>query len=132
MKVTVSEVRGIKSLAAFNVYHTLLLGLKMLPAYLKEDYDEFLGRIELMPVEDKRKMIREAVKFVPLAKEEVESLLHFCKDGNGIAFTASNIGNLNPIEISECIELVCMEIMAINVTMVTDDEKKNSKTSALT
>lgn len=129
MKVLVSEVRGLKSLAAFNVFHTLLLGLKMLPAYLNEDYDSFLKRVELMPPDDQEKMIREAVKFVKLEKDEIESLLAFCKDPNGVPFNAQNIDNLSPHEISDCIVAVCMKMAEVKITMVTDQEKKNLKTS---
>lgn len=129
MDVKVTEVRGLKSLAAFNVFHTLLLGLKMLPAYIAEDYDSFLKRVQAMPAPDQEKMIQEAVKFVKLDKDEVEALLVFCRDPNGVPFNAQNIDNLSPQQISDCIVAVCMKITEVKVTMISDDEKKNLKTS---
>lgn len=120
----VLELKGYKSLRAFNAYHALLLGLKMLPAYFQESYEDFLGRVKLMPPEDQEKIIREATWFVELKKDEVEALICFCTDKNGVPYHAANLGNLGPEEIVECVVAVCKEIAKIKIDLVTEDEKK--------
>lgn len=120
------ELRGFKSLRALNTFHTLMLGLKMLPMYRGEEYDEFLNRVSEMGDDDKEKMIRQAVRFVELQKEEVEACLEFCLDPNGVPYTASNIKNLEPLSIVECIVAVAMEVGRIKVDSISEAEKKNS------
>jgi hypothetical protein len=126
----VLELRGYKSLRALNVFHTLMLGLKMLPAYVGEAYEDFFARVSDMPPADQEKLIREAALFVELQKEEVEALVGFCADPNGVPYAASNLKNLGPKEIHEIIVAVCLEIAKIKIDLVSDAEKKNLKISA--
>jgi hypothetical protein len=102
-----------------------MLGLKMLPQYMGESYEEFLARIHEMPEEDQKKMITEAAMFVELSKEEVEALTCFCIDKNGVPYTAENLKNLNPKEQVEIIVSVCMAIAKIRIDFITESEKKN-------
>ncbi len=128
----VLELKGYKSLRAMNAFHTLILGLKMLPSYAMESYEEFYSKVDLMPDSDQEKLIREAIVFVNLSQEEVEALLSFATDKNGVAYSAVNIKNLGPQDIMEAIVPVCLAIAKINVSLVTEDEKKNLKTSQST
>ncbi len=121
----VAELRGYKSYRAFQAFHTLMLGLKMLPAYMGETYEEFYARASLMPPADQEKLIREAALFVELQKEELDAILCFCKDPNGVPFGAENLKNLGPKEIHEAIVSVCVEISKIKIDLVSDTEKKN-------
>lgn len=121
----VSELKGFKSLRALNVFHTLLLGLKMLPSYMGEQYEDFYERFSEMDATAQETLIREAALFVELQKEEVEALLSFCKDKNGVPYNASNIGSLGPDDLVEAIVSVCMEIGKIKISLVNKDEKKN-------
>lgn len=121
---TVGELRGYKSLRALNAYNTLLLGLKMLPEYRHESYEEFYKRAEQMSSEDQEKLIRAAVVFVELQKDEVEALVGFCKDANGIPYTAENLKSLTAEDIFEIIVAVCCEIAKIKINLVSEDEKK--------
>lgn len=127
MSVKVLELRGYKSLRAYNAFSTLMLGLKMLPAYMNEPYEAFLERIEAMPPEDQEKMVREAVKFVELSKDEVEALISFCCDPHGIPYSKVNLDNLKPHEFMDLIVAVCMEIAKLSLDFVTADEKKKLK-----
>ncbi len=129
--MNVIELRGYKSLKAMNAFHALMLGLKMLPSYRAESYEDFYARIEAMDDSDQEKMIREAVLFVNLEKDEVEALACFCTDANGVPYTAENIKNLGPKDLVEMIVAVCVQISKINVNFVTEVEKKNSKNSQL-
>lgn len=128
----VLELKGYKSLKALNAFHTLLLGLKMLPAYSDIHYKDFFEAFKKLTSKEKEDMVREAVVFVPLEQGEVESLLSFATDPNGIPFNPTNIKNLKPDQIHEAIVAVCMEIGAIEVDLITDDEKKSAKISVLT
>ncbi len=127
----VLELRGYKALRAMNAFHTLMLGLKMLPAYMAESYEDFYGRIEMMPEVDQEKMIREAVMFVNLQQDEVEAIACFCTDANGVPYTSENIKNLGPKDIVEMIVAVCVKISQIKINFVTEAEKKNSEISQL-
>lgn len=129
--IKVLELRGYKSLKALNAYHTLMLGLKMLPSYMGESYEEFYQRVEEMPAADQEKMIREAVLFVELQQEEVESIVAFCTDVNGVPYSKENIKNLGPGQLVEMIVAVCVEMSKIKVNFVSESEKKNSQTSPL-
>lgn len=116
---------GYKSLRAFNAFHALMLGLKMLPQYIGEDYEKFYSRLDKMEPEDQKKMIKEAALFVELDKTEVEAIICFCCDPNGVPYTKENLKSLAPNQIIDIIVAVCMEIVSIKVDFVTEDEKKN-------
>lgn len=119
------ELRGFKSLRALNAFHTLMLGLKMLPSYMGETYEEFYARVADMPSEDQEKMIREAALFVELQKEEVEALVCFCLDPNGVPYSPENLKNLGPKDLHEIIVAVCVEISKIKIDLVGERQKKN-------
>lgn len=121
----VAELRGYKSLKALNAFHTLMLGLKMLPSYMHEPYEAFYARIEAMSLDDQEKMIREAVLFVELQKDEVDALAAFCEDRNGVPYSSENIKNLGPADLIEMIVAVSKEIAKIKINFVTETEKKN-------
>lgn len=118
------ELKGYKSLRAFNAFHALMLGLKMLPQHLSESYEEFYDRISEMSEADQKTIIREAALFVELQKDEVEALLSFVCDPNGVPYGAQNINNLSPQDIVEMIVAVCSEIAKIKIDLVSDSEKK--------
>lgn len=123
----VLELKGYKSLRALNAFNALMLGLKMLPAYHHYTYEDFFFMIQEMSEQDQSNMIREAANFVELQKEEVEALISFSTDANGVPYSAENLGNLNPKEILEIIVAVCVKISQIKIDLVTKDEKKNLK-----
>lgn len=124
VKYPVAELKGYKSLRALNAYSALLLGLKMLPAYAVEQYESFLARVQSLPAIDQIKIFREAAHFVELAEEEVKAMICFCRDKNGVPFTAENMKNLGPQELVEVIVSVCHEISKIKIDIISEDEKK--------
>lgn len=121
----VLELKGLKSLRALNAFSALVLGVKMLPAYMGESYEEFLGRVQDMPPKDQKKILIEAVQFVELQPQEVEAILCFCADKNGVPYTSENIGNLKPAELVDAIVSVCSEIVKMKIDLLSDKEKKN-------
>jgi hypothetical protein len=125
----VLEIKGYSSLRAFQAYNTLMLGLKMLPAYVSESYESFYTRLTDMPLADQEKMIREAAFFVELRKEEIEAIVCFCTDPNGVPYSAINVGNLNPKQLIEAIVSVCVELSKFKIDLVSEDEKKKYRNS---
>ena len=125
----VLELKGYKSLRALNAFSALMLGLKMIPEYMGETYEAFLNRVSGMPEADQLKMIRQAALFVELQKEEVEALVGFCCDKNGVPYEAANMKTLSPDELIEIIVAVCGEIAKMKIDFVTPNEKKKSETS---
>jgi len=123
--IKVKELKGFKSLRALNVFNTLLIGLKMLPAYQRYDFEEMLLAIHDMPESDQRKCMKEAALLVELDESEVESLISFCVDPNGVPYTKENLRNLEPNKIVEMIVAVCMEISKFKIDLISDSEKKN-------
>lgn len=126
------ELRGPRTLRPLNVFSALMLGLKMLPAYATESYEDFLSRVGEMPRADQEKMIREALSFVDLRPEDVEGVCSFCADPNGVPYSSANIKNLGIREILEIIVAVCLEIVDIAVDFINDDEKKKLRPSQST
>lgn len=117
-------LQGYKSLRALNAFHALLLGLKMLPSYAAEGYESFYASFAEKTDAQKETLLREAVVFVELQKEEVEALISFATDKNGVPYSSVNLKNLGPKELHETIVAVCMEIGRIKIELVSDQEKK--------
>lgn len=128
----VLELKGPKSLGPLNVFHTLMLGLKMLPMYVHEEYSYFYERIELMAPQDQEKMVREALKFVELKPDEIERICMFAADNNGVPYTQENIKSLGLAEIFNIVVAVSLEVAKINIDYISDTEKKKLKTSPST
>lgn len=127
--IEVSPLVGLKALKAFQAFNRLLLGLKMLPAYIEEPYEQFYEAFLDKTDGEKETFLREALAFVDLEPFEVEAFASFAKDGNGIHYTPANLKNLKFDQIFEIVVAVGMEIGRIRVDLVSDSEKKNSQTS---
>ncbi len=124
-------LKGYKSLRALNGFHALLLGLKMLPAHILEDYETFYSSFTEKTESEKEKLLKESVMFVQLGQDEVEALVSFATDKNGIPYSTVNVKNLSAGEMFEIIVAVCMEIGKIKIELVSEAEKKNSQGSQL-
>lgn len=125
-------LKGYKSLKALNAFHALLLGLKMLPMYRAQSYEVFYESFKDMDDGEKETFLREAVVFVQLEQDEVEAVVGFASDKNGIPYSPVNIKNLAPDELHAVIVAVCMEIGKIKIDLVSESEKKKSVTSQST
>lgn len=123
---------GHRSITALNAFNALVLGLKMLPIYEGVPYREFYETLGAMEDSEKESKLREALSFVNLDKEELEALVCFCTDKNGIPYGPENLKNLSLDEIFNIVIAVCMEIGRIKISLVSEGEKKNSENSRLT
>lgn len=123
----VLEICGSKGFLAFQSFNHLMLGLKMLPAYLGETYEDFLDRITIMEPSDQMKMIREAAMFVKLEEDELKAIICFCTDKNGVPYSSENLKSLNPAQIIDIVCEVCFRISQFKITFVSESEKKNSE-----
>lgn len=128
----VLELKGYKSLKALNAFSALLLGLKMLPMYMSQSYETFHEGFKDMDDGEKETFLRQAVAFVQLEQDEVEALLGFACDKNGVPYSSANVKNLSPVELHETIVAVCMEIGRIRIDLVSESEKKKSANSQST
>lgn len=129
MSRQVLPLKGYKSLRALNAFNALVLGLKMIPEYMATPYEDFLNRLSAMSEADQKQMLKKAALFVELQKEEVEAIVCFCTDKNGVPYEAANLKNLSPEELIEVIVEVCGEIAKMKIDFVTPNEKKKSETS---
>lgn len=120
----VLELKGTRSMRAFNAFQTLMLGLKMLPAYQGETYEDFYARIDSLEREGQETLIREAAFFVQLEQDELEAVMSFCTDANGVPYDSTNIKNLGPDQFVDGIVAVCMEIAKMKVSLITEARKK--------
>ncbi len=121
----VLPLKGYKSLRALNGFSALLLGLKMLPAYISEGYETFYASFNDKTEAEKELLLKEAVLFVQLGQDEVEAIISFATDKNGVPYSSVNLKNLGAGELHEIIVAVCMEIGRIKIDLVSDEEKKN-------
>lgn len=129
MSMKVLELKGYKSLSAFNAFNALLLGLKMLPAYMSISYEEFFMSFQDKTDSQKESMMREAVAFVNLEENEVAALVTFCTDKNGVPYMPANLKSLPLKDIHEIIVAVCLEIGRMKVDIISAEEKKKYLTS---
>lgn len=123
--VKLLPLKGTKALRTINVLSKLILGLKMQPAFLMVDLHEFYESFRTMTEVEKEKKLRLAIAFVDLTPEEVETMISFACDSNGIPYGPSNQGNLKPQELFEIILAVCLEIARIDIDLLKPQEKKN-------
>ncbi len=121
----VKELKGFNSIRALNIYYSLLVGVKMLPAYQTETFEGFLQRVENLDARGREQVIRQGALIVQLEQEDVESIVSFCQDKNGISYSAANLDNLKPQELFEIIVAVCVEVSKIKIDFITESEKKN-------
>lgn len=132
LKRKVLTLEGYKSYMALIAYQRLVIGLQMIPGNMHMNYDELCAVIEAMTEEDQLKTLRQAALVVDLKSEEVDALICFCTDKNGIPYTAENKKSLKPEEYVEIIVTVCFEILRnVKIDLLTDNEKKNSSPSQL-
>jgi len=129
MSIKVLPLVGFKSIRVLNAFHTLLLGLKMLPIYLDQDYVTFFDSFKDKSDTEKEDALRQAAAFVPLNSEELDAIISFTTDSNGIPYSSANRSQLKPDELFSIIVAVCMEIGRIKIDLISENEKKKSLTS---
>lgn len=126
LKRKVLPLIGYKSYKAACAFQRLIFGLQMIPGNMQYSYEEFCDIIEKMSDEDQLKTITQAAKMVTLDEDEINALIGFCTDKNGIPYSAENKKSLKPADVVEIIITVSMAIVKdIHIDLVNDSEKKN-------
>jgi hypothetical protein len=125
MEIKLLPLKGPDSYWALQSYIKLLFGLKMLPMYMSKTLEEFFDHVEAMPVEDRQKIVHQAVLMVTLDPGELSSLLKFAADKNGVRFSNENTAALSPSEFMEIIQAVAQAIAALEPNFLSAREKKN-------
>lgn len=116
---------GYKSLRALNAFHMIMMGLKMVPIYSFIPYEEFYASFDEKSLEEKKTFLRNGLAMIELKEDEVEALLCFTTDSNGIPYGKTNMKNLDLKEIYECCLSVLIAISEIEIHFITESEKKN-------
>ncbi len=116
---------GYKSLRALNAFHMIMMGLKMIPIYAFIPYEEFFAMFEEKTDIEKENFLREGLAFIEIKEDEIEALLGFCEDPNGIPYGKANVKSLALKELYDCCLAVLIEISKIEITFITESEKKN-------
>lgn len=124
-KYDVSEIKGVNGWRAFNGFNALLMGYKQLPNYAAVSYEAFYKALGEMQPREQEDLIRRACFFVNLESIEMDAMLSFVKDKNGVPIGAANVKNLKLPEIMDMVISVCMEFASMKIDMVSDTEKKN-------
>ncbi len=121
----VKELRGLKSVWALNAYSTLVYGLATEQACLGQDYETTAAKFEALPLAEKEKQLRHALQIVNLQKEDMQNLLAFVVDGNGIPYDQKNLDKLEPSEIIEAMLAVCVKLADMRPFICPEEVKKN-------
>lgn len=112
-----TEFRGI---AGARAYHSALALVRSL-WYIPKDVDhatfkEMSDWFDMLDYDNKRKYLKLAVEDgAMLEDKEIEALLKFARDENGVPICKENIENLTPFEIHELILEVSWEILKAKV-----------------
>lgn len=125
MEIKLLPLKGPDTYWALQSYIKLLFGLKMLPMYMGDTLEEFFAKIEAMPVDDRKKIVRQAVLMVTLERDEVNALLKFAADKHGVRFSHENTAALDPNEFMEIVHAVTQAIAALEPNFLSASEKKN-------
>jgi len=120
----VLELKGYKSIRALNAFNALVLGLKFLPAYEHLNFEVFLQSIQDMSEDQQRVILTEAAMFVELEEAELQAIICFCEDTNGVPYGPENLKSLTAKQIVEIVVAVCLEISKIKIDLITEEEKK--------
>lgn len=123
--IKVLPFKGPDSYWALQTYIKLLFGLKMLPMYMGETLDEFFGKIEQMNQDDRKKIVRQSVIMVTLDRDELNSLVRFAADPNGVPYSQENLAKMDPNQIMEILHAVTQELAALEPHFLSASEKKN-------
>lgn len=121
----VDPLVGYKSLRALNAFHMIMMGLKMIPIYAYIPYEEFFAMFEEKTELEKENFLREGLSIIELKDDEIDALVGFCRDDNGIPYGKTNIKNMTLKDIYDCCLSVMIEISKIDITFITEAEKKN-------
>lgn len=125
-KLKVLPLTGLKALRAFNVFYSLMLGYRMHPKNVLMSDIDFLKHFSNLSEEEKARELIEAVKFVPLEESEVNELICFCCDSNGVPLSALNTKEMTPDMIADIIVSVSLEFSKTKLfTIGAEELKKN-------
>ncbi len=111
------DFRGINGARAYHAALTLIRSLWHIPfATPHNDFAKMSNWFDELSDEEKRKYLQLAVNDGAMLEErEIEWLLLFAKDKNGIPIGKETIKNLNPFEIHEAILDVACEIFKVRL-----------------
>lgn len=103
--------RGIQGARAYHAALTLVRSFYYLPTNKITNFAEMCGWFDTLEKEKRREVLHEAIHHgAMLEADEIEALLCFAKDKNGIPIKKESIKNFTPFEINEALLEVSSEI----------------------
>lgn len=107
-----SEFRGIAGARAYHAALTFVRSIYYLPMICPErDYFKAVDWFDLLPEEEKRKVLKVAIDDgAMLSEEEIYALLHFAKDKNGVRLGKETIKGMEAFAINDALLEVACEI----------------------
>ncbi len=130
----VMPIKGTHGLNALKGLSALLLGyfLLALPGKLDcDDFESFFASFKNKTENEKEKILRSAILFVRIENLEVEAMASFVQDKNGVPYISASIKNMLLPDLIDVVVAVCLEIGKIDITLISEDEKKKSLSSRL-
>lgn len=125
MSVQVKELRGYRSVLAYNAFYALLMGLAVEQAHFGQEAEVTFAKFEALPDEQKEEQLKHALKLVNLSKDDMLNLLAFAVDANGIPYDQKNMEQMEPQKIFEGLLAVCMAFAKIKPFFFDENVKKN-------
>lgn len=125
MSVKVKELRGYRSVLAYNAFYALLMGLAVEQAHLGQRIETTFAKFEALPEEQKEEQLKHALKLVNLSKDDMLNLLAFAVDANGIPYAQKDVEEMEPQKIFEGLLVVCMAFAKIKPFFLNENVKKN-------
>ncbi len=115
--INAENIKGIKGLYAFKALQTLLLSYFLLPEFKEpnEKYDDFLKRFSEMDDSQRKEVLQKSLYFAGIEPAEIEALICFATDNNGVPYCRNNINNLSIEQLFSIIIDVCLEVARIKV-----------------
>lgn len=130
MMIKTKELRGLESVWALNAYHTLVRGLAIEQACMGQEMDATFAKFEALDAAGKERELRRAFTLVNLSEEDMQNLLRFALDANGIPYSDRPLKKTGPEELIEAMVAVCLEISKITPRVCPEDVKKNCPAGA--
>lgn len=126
----VLTIKGTASFQALTVMQALIYGYWLVPGLSGDKtWKEFREGYYDYSDDEKEHILRNAVGFVKVSPEEIETMLSFIPDKNGIPLCAASIKNLDLGQAFEMMIAVLMEMSKIRISFISESEKKNYQRS---
>lgn len=123
----IMEIKGPRSLRGLTVFNQLMVSVKvLLPEFWALEYEQYFELMQNKSLDEKSVYLKRAILLNEGIKEDdIIAMLSFVKDSNNIPYSAASIKSLSPAQIVEMIHAVGMKYAEMEISMLSESEKKN-------